>query len=271
MIEYQRIRHHYGLKAKQLRNYAKKAYAWGQMFPTDNLVQRLESRLDNFLWRCGVGRTMFECRATIRKGHVQYKRSFWKDYSKRSGTLIADVPEGRKREWRTINLSGLTLMPGDKVRLRPPDMSGGDTKVRDTSIKLGKYLMDKTGKVEIPSHIKWDPENLEGEYCDVCHHTEVGMPINEMILHNCFNGQTPYKELNVKHKRFYPGTSNEIPKYYNGGRPRDTPENLRNMKMGMGYNRRGRYRPPCLWGRTQPLNSPYESDQTGLAPKQKWW
>jgi small subunit ribosomal protein S4 len=272
MIEYQRVRMHYGQKAKQLRNYARKAYAKGQLYPTDNLVQRLESRLDNFMWRCGVGRTMYEARAFVRKGHVQYKRSFWKDRSKRSGQVIADVPEGRLREWRTCNASNLTLFPGDQVRVRPGDVSDGKTdRLRDKSIKTARYLMEKTGDVKVPSHISWDREKLQGEYCDVCHHSEVGMPINERLLHGCFSGQSPYKELNVKNVRFYPGTSKEIPKYWNGGKPRDTPENLRNMKLGLGYNRRGRYRPPCLWGRTQPLNNPYESDQTGLAPKKPWF
>jgi small subunit ribosomal protein S4 len=273
MIEYSRVRFHFGLKSKQLRAKARKSYIRGQLYPTDNLVQRLESRLDNFLFRCGVGRTMFEARAFIRKGHVQYKRSFWKDYSKLKGTLVADVPEGRMREWRTINLGGLTLMPGDMVRVRRTEVDAktDPSRIRETSIKTAQYLMEKTGDVKVPSHIVWDREKLEGEYCDVCHHTEVGMPINEKILADCFNGQTPFMELNVKHKRFYQGTTQEIPKYYNGGKPRDTPENLRNMKMGVGYNYRGRYRPPCLWGRTQPLNNPYESDQTGLTPKGRWW
>jgi len=277
LLEFQRVRFHYGLKAKQLRNYARKAYDVGQMQPTDNLAQRLEGRLDNFLWRCGVGRTMVEARNFIRKGHVQYKRSYWKDYATQKGTLIADVQEGRLREWRTINLGGCPLMPGDKVRVKRSmpylgvKKDGATEKERDDSLKTGKWLMEQTGDVKVPSHITWDRENLEGEYCDVCHHTEVGMPINELIMGNCFNGQTPFKELNIKNRRFYHGTSTVIPKHYNGGKPRDTPENLRNMAMGVGYNRRGRYRPPCLWGRTQPLNNPYESDQTGLAPKKPWF
>eukprot|EP00420_Gonyaulax_spinifera_P035675 CAMPEP_0197884568 /NCGR_PEP_ID=MMETSP1439-20131203/10978_1 /TAXON_ID=66791 /ORGANISM="Gonyaulax spinifera, Strain CCMP409" /LENGTH=36 /DNA_ID= /DNA_START= /DNA_END= /DNA_ORIENTATION= len=30
------------------------------------------------------------------------------------------------------------------------------------------------------------------------------------------------------------------------------------MKRGLGLNKRGRARPPALWGRRRPLNNPYE-------------
>jgi len=39
---------------------------------------------------------------------------------------------------------------------------------------------------------------------------------------------------------------------------RPTPENILNYQRGAGLSRMGRRRPPGLWGRKLPLNSPQE-------------
>ena len=49
MIEKQRIRYHFNLKNKQMEVYARNAFKKGVEYPVDNLLQQLESRLDNIV------------------------------------------------------------------------------------------------------------------------------------------------------------------------------------------------------------------------------
>ena len=67
--EKQKLRYHYGLTERGLLQYYHKAYR----MPGDtgrNLLQLLESRLDNLVWRSGLTRTMPSARQLITHGNV---------------------------------------------------------------------------------------------------------------------------------------------------------------------------------------------------------
>jgi small subunit ribosomal protein S4 len=67
--EKQKLRYHYGLTERGLLQYYHKAYR----MPGDtgrNLLQLLESRLDNLVWRAGLTRTMPSARQLITHGNV---------------------------------------------------------------------------------------------------------------------------------------------------------------------------------------------------------
>lgn len=67
--EKQKLRYHYGLTERGLRLIYQKAYR----MPGDtgrNLLQLLESRLDNLVWRAGLTRTMPAARQLIGHGNV---------------------------------------------------------------------------------------------------------------------------------------------------------------------------------------------------------
>merc|ERR1712086_3430 len=113
---------------------------------------------------------------------------------------------------------------------------------------------DSAMGVMIPDHLKWDTETLEGEYLDICDANDLGIDVEEKYIVMWYSGQ---RGLKRKHTRYFEGTDKVITKRYNGGRTRPTPENILNIKRGIGLNCRGRARPPCLWGRRKPLNSPY--------------
>jgi small subunit ribosomal protein S4 len=67
--EKQKLRYHYGLTERSLRLVFQRAYR----MPGDtgrNMVQLLESRLDNLVWRAGLTRTIPAARQLIGHGHV---------------------------------------------------------------------------------------------------------------------------------------------------------------------------------------------------------
>jgi small subunit ribosomal protein S4 len=231
MIEKQRIRYHFNLKNKQMEVYARRAFKKGVEYPVDNLLQQLESRLDNLVWRVGLAPTMAGARHFVKEGHIQWRT-------------------GDMKEWRTVNVPSLRLKVGDTFRVR-------DSK---NSQNYGKLNQEDEGPVEVPEHITWDRDTMSGSYNAVCDRQDFGLNVEERFVINWYTGQGKYLKsaLRIRHIRYQPGTSRIIKKSYNGGRTRPTPENIMNIKRGIGLNRRGRSRPPCLWGRRKPLNSPYE-------------
>lgn len=226
LIEKQRLRFHYNVKERQLQNYMKRAFQKSLMYPVDHMLQQLESRLDNFIWRVGVAPTMAGARWYVREGHVQYM-------------------SGRMEKWRTCNVPSMRLKVGDKIRVKD----------KESSKKVAMRYQEEEGPVPVPPHLTWDRENLEGEYLDICDPQDIGLHINAEMIARRYTG--PFG-LRIRHIRYFPGTKRIIKKKNRGGRIRPTPENVLNMKRGIGLNPRGRRRPPCLWGRHRPLNNPYE-------------
>ena len=69
MREKQKLRFHYGLSERQLRLVYKQANNMGGDAGR-NMVNILESRLDNLVWRAGLTRTIPAARQLIAHGHV---------------------------------------------------------------------------------------------------------------------------------------------------------------------------------------------------------
>jgi len=68
--EKQKARRYYGLLEKQFRNYYKKA-AKGTGVTGENLLQMLETRLDNVVYRLGFAGSRAQARQLVRHGHFQ--------------------------------------------------------------------------------------------------------------------------------------------------------------------------------------------------------
>jgi len=67
--EKQKLKHHYGLTERQLR----RVYREAQRMAGDtgrNMLNLLESRLDNLVWRAGMTRTIPAARQLVTHGHV---------------------------------------------------------------------------------------------------------------------------------------------------------------------------------------------------------
>jgi len=69
LIEKQKMRFSYGVSEKQLSNYVKESFAKGHQ-PIAELLGRLESRLDNVVYRLGIAKTRRLARQLVSHGHI---------------------------------------------------------------------------------------------------------------------------------------------------------------------------------------------------------
>lgn len=97
LIEKQRIRFSYGITERQLSNYVKKASLVKGAGSPEKLYEGLESRLDNAVYRMGLGVSRRACRQMVSHGHfiVNNKRVTIPSYELKSGDVIK-IREGSK-------------------------------------------------------------------------------------------------------------------------------------------------------------------------------
>jgi len=67
--EKQKLKFIYGLMEKQLRRYVSEVFG-GQNDPQIALLQKLESRLDNIVYRLGLAKTREQARQIVNHGHI---------------------------------------------------------------------------------------------------------------------------------------------------------------------------------------------------------
>ncbi len=98
LIEKQKVRLSYGLSEKQLSNYVEKAGNVKGMPVTDKLVELLETRLDNVVYRLGFASSRRFARQLVSHGHftVNGKKVTIPSYAVRIGDVVA-VREGSRK------------------------------------------------------------------------------------------------------------------------------------------------------------------------------
>ncbi|NJM58552.1 MAG: 30S ribosomal protein S4 [Synechococcales cyanobacterium RU_4_20] len=144
--EKQKLRYNYGVTERQLIRYVKKARrvqgSTGQV-----LLQLLEMRLDNTAFRLGLAPTIPAARQLVNHGHVTVNGK------------VLDIPSYQCR-------------PGDVVSVRD----------RDASRKLVAANMEYPGLSNIPSHLEFDKNKLEGKVNGVIEREWVALNINELLV-----------------------------------------------------------------------------------------
>ncbi len=126
--EKQKMRHTYCLMEKQFSNYFKKA-AKAPGVTGDNLLQLLERRLDNVVYRMGFAVTRMQARQFINHGHF--------------------LVNGRK-----VDIPSYLVKAGDIMEVRPKS-------------KGMKPLLEAMDKTEVTSPYSWlsvDKENFRGQF-----------------------------------------------------------------------------------------------------------
>ena len=92
--EKQKAKFIYGVLEKQFRGYYEKALKI-EGITGDNLMQLLETRLDNVVFRLGFARTRKEARQTVRHGHITVngKRVDIPSFQVKAGDVVAVAPK----------------------------------------------------------------------------------------------------------------------------------------------------------------------------------
>nr|YP_009315312.1 Ribosomal protein S4 [Yamadaella caenomyce]SCW23767.1 Ribosomal protein S4 [Yamadaella caenomyce] len=144
--EKQKLRFNYGITEKQLLKYVRTA----KKVPGSTgyiLLQMLEMRLDNTVFRLGIAPTIPAARQLINHGHILV-----------NGTRVS--------------IASYQCKPGDTITI----------KQQQASVNLvEKYLMFP-GLANIPSHLELDTKNLSGKVNGVVEREWVALQLNELLI-----------------------------------------------------------------------------------------
>ncbi|MEW6410380.1 MAG: 30S ribosomal protein S4 [Nitrospirota bacterium] len=144
--EKQKLSRIYGLLERQFRNYFEKAERM-EGITGENLLQLLERRLDNVVYRLGFASSRNEARQMVRHGHF--------------------IINGKK-----VNIPSFLLHQDDVIELS------------EKSRKIQK-IADSISNVEakgIPSWLQLEKENLRGHIIHLPTKDEIILPVQEQIV-----------------------------------------------------------------------------------------
>ncbi|AFY79371.1 MAG: 30S ribosomal protein S4 [Hydrococcus sp. C42_A2020_068] len=151
--EKQKLRFNYGVTERQLLRYVRKARrATGSTGQT--LLQLLEMRLDNTVFRLGMAGTIPAARQLVCHGHITVNGK------------VVDIPSYQCR-------------PGDVIAVRD----------RDKSRRLVQANMEYPGLANLPSHLEFDKNTLTGKVNSVVEREWVALSINELLVVEYYSRQ----------------------------------------------------------------------------------
>nr|CUR01802.1 rps4 [Acacia diallaga]CUR03802.1 rps4 [Acacia kochii] len=152
--EKQKLRFHYGLTERQLLKYvgiARKAKgSTGQV-----LLQLLEMRLDNILFRLGMASTIPQARQLVNHRHVLV-----------NGRIV-DIPS---------------------YRCKPQDIITARDEQKSRTL-IQNYL-DSSPREELPKHLTLHPFQYKGLVNQIINSKWVGLKINELLVVEYYSRQT---------------------------------------------------------------------------------
>nr|QHE65042.1 ribosomal protein S4 [Coffea benghalensis] len=152
--EKQKLRFHYGLTERQLLKYVRIAGkakgSTGQV-----LLQLLEMRLDNILFRLGMASTIPAARQLVNHRHILV-----------NGRIV-DIPS---------------------YRCKPQDIITG--KDEQKSRALIQKSLDSSPQEELPSHLILHPFQYKGLVNQIIDSKWVGLKINELLVVEYYSRQT---------------------------------------------------------------------------------
>jgi len=144
--EKQKLRYNYGLTEKQLLAYVKEAKrlrgATGSV-----LMQLLEMRLDNIVFRLGLANTIPASRQIINHGHI--------------------CVNGRK-----VNIPSFQCHPNDVI----------EVKNKNTSKQLVNTFLEKTEVTPVPDYLDFESKKIRGKVKRVVESSEANIDINELLV-----------------------------------------------------------------------------------------
>ncbi|MGI0493124.1 30S ribosomal protein S4 [Alkalinema pantanalense CENA528] len=144
--EKQKLRFNYGLSEKQLRRYVQKARrAAGSTGLV--LLQLLEMRLDNTVFRMGMAPTIPGARQLVNHGHV---------------TVNGKV----------VDIASYQCRPGEVISVRD----------KAASRKLVEANLQYPGLSNLPSHLEFDKNKLTGKVNGVIEREWVALQVNELLV-----------------------------------------------------------------------------------------
>ncbi len=144
--EKQKVKRIYGVMERQFRIYFREA-SRRKGLTGATLLQILETRLDNVVFRLGFADSRAQARQLVRHGHFEVN--------------------GRK-----VNIPSYRVKPGDVIRVR--DKSRKNAFFRDRA----EIMAEKS----VPDWLELDVNNLAGRVLALPQRHHIDMPINEQLI-----------------------------------------------------------------------------------------
>ncbi|MCD8048005.1 MAG: 30S ribosomal protein S4 [Clostridia bacterium] len=142
--EKQKVKFIYGVLEKQFRHYyelaTKKDGITGEM-----LLQILESRLDNIVFRLGLANTRREARQIVNHGHIQVNGS-------------------------KVNIPSYLVKPGDVIS------------VKEKSMPRIKEIAEANARRIVPKWLSMDKENLTANVVSLAAREDIDYEVNETLI-----------------------------------------------------------------------------------------
>ncbi len=152
--EKQKLRFNYGLSERQLLRYVRRAR---RVKGSTGLVllQLLEMRLDNTVFRLGMAPTIPAARQLVNHGHITVNN-------------------------RVVSIPSYGCRPGDEIGVRQ----------NDRSKQLVEQNLQYPGLANVPSHLELDKTKLIGKVNGVIEREWVALSVNELLIVEFYSRQT---------------------------------------------------------------------------------
>ncbi len=147
--EKQKVRIMYGLNEKQFSNLFKVASS-EKGVTGENLLRKLESRLDNIVYRMNLGKTRRAARQLVNHGHI--------------------TVNGNK-----VDIPSYQVKPGDVIS------------VKEQSLNHGAIKGALEGANSTVKYVTFDPQKLSGTYVRYPDRSELNQEINESLIVEFYN------------------------------------------------------------------------------------
>ena len=144
--EKHKVKFIYGVLEKQFRNYYKIADNMHGI-TGENLLMLLELRLDNVVYRLGLGRTRKEARQIVRHNLIRVN--------------------GKK-----VNIPSYQVKVGDVI----------EVKENKKDLQRFKDVLAVTGSRVVPAWLNADVENLKGNVVTMPSRDQLDLPVNETLI-----------------------------------------------------------------------------------------
>ena len=128
LLEKQKVRYTYGLSESQLQRYVREATERHGGNTAGELMRRLEARLDNVIYRAGLGATRAMARQLVSHGHITINN-------------------------RRLTVPSYEVREGDEIRVRE------GSRVRTPFATAEERLVEH----QTPAWLTFDPKKLEGK------------------------------------------------------------------------------------------------------------
>ncbi|MEK7163278.1 MAG: 30S ribosomal protein S4 [Patescibacteria group bacterium] len=121
MLEKQKVRYTYGILERQFRKYVRESADRAGINTAQALYERLETRLDNVIYRLGIASTRLGGRQMVSHGHVTVNGA-------------------------RVNIPSFAVSAGDKISIRPASLKK----------PLFREYDEKMKKINLPAWLSYD-------------------------------------------------------------------------------------------------------------------